>query len=490
MIRSHSSRLVGWLARPSLSLNLLQESANSVYKSVLNGSYRRLSATTGVCNPVRFIGNCAPKNGNLHLLLSLALPVFLFLGYFQILFNQTNWLQLGALNAKFGATRSIHSSAHLSRDYYDVLGVSKNSSASDIKKAYYGLAKKLHPDTNKEDPEAEKKFQEVSKAYEVLKDDQKREQYDQLGHNAFENQDAYQPGGPGFESPFGDFFRMDDIFSNVFRQNVAGQDVKVSVELSFMEAVQGCTKTITFQTDVPCETCGGEGVPPGVKPQMCKRCKGKGMISMQKGFFSFQQTCDQCGGTGQSFSSFCRSCHGHTVVRGSKTISLNIPTGVDDNETMKIHKSGGADPEKKQPGDLYVTIKAMVIDCLLFHVTEIIFSLSPQIREDPVFRREGSNIHVDAVLGITQAILGGTIQVPTLTGDVVLKVRPGTQPGQKVVLKNKGIKARGSYSLGDEFVHFNVSIPLNLTPRQRELIEEFGKEEHGEYDKCAVGASG
>ncbi|KAJ6777505.1 DNAJ-like protein 1 MITOCHONDRIAL-RELATED [Salix koriyanagi] len=446
MIRSHSSRLVGWLARPCLSLNLLQESANSVYKSVLNGSYRRLSATTGVCNPVRFIGNCAPKN-----------------------VNQTNWLQLGALNAKFGATRSIHGSAHLSRDYYDVLGVSKNSSASDIKKAYYGLAKKLHPDTNKEDPEAEKKFQEVSKAYEVLKDDQKREQYDQLGHNAFENQDAYQPGGPGFESPFGDFFRMEDIFSNVFRQNVAGQDVKVSVELSFMEAVQGCTKTITFQTDVPCETCGGEGVPPGVKPQMCKRCKGKGMISMQKGFFSFQQTCDQCGGTGQTFSSFCRSCHGHTVVRGSKTISLNIPTGVDDNETMKIHKSGGADPEKKQPGDLYVTIK---------------------VREDPVFRREGSNIHVDAVLSITQAILGGTIQVPTLTGDVVLKVRPGTQPGQKVVLKNKGIKARGSYSFGDEFVHFNVSIPLNLTPRQREMIEEFGKEEQGEYDKCAVGASG
>ncbi|KAJ6299345.1 hypothetical protein OIU76_020339 [Salix suchowensis] len=493
MIRSHSSRLVGWLARPCLSLNLIQESANSVYKSVLNGSYRRLSATTGVCNPVRFIGSCAPKN-----------------------VNQTNWLQLGALNAKFGATRSIHGSAHLSRDYYDVLGVSKNSSASDIKKAYYGLAKKLHPDTNKEDPEAEKKFQEVSKAYEVLKDDQKREQYDQsgdvinnsiifslmmnasdtychqlLGHNAFENQDAYQPGGPGFESPFGDFFRMEDIFSNVFRQNVAGQDVKVSVELSFMEAVQGCTKTITFQTDVPCETCGGEGVPPGVKPQMCKRCKGKGMISMQKGFFSFQQTCDQCGGTGQTFSSFCRSCHGHTVVRGSKTISLNIPTdrcddaiahykvslivhivfliGVDDNETMKIHKSGGADPEKKQPGDLYVTIK---------------------VREDPVFRREGSNIHVDAVLSITQAILGGTIQVPTLTGDVVLKVRPGTQPGQKVVLKNKGIKARGSYSFGDEFVHFNVSIPLNLTPRQREMIEEFGKEEQGEYDKCAVGASG
>lgn len=446
MVRSRGVKLVGWLARRSLPFNLLEDSADSVYKSVLSGSFRRLSGTAGVYNPVRSFGNHTHKN-----------------------VNQKNWLLLGALNANFGAARSIHGSAHMSKDYYDVLGISKNASASDIKKAYYGLAKKLHPDTNKDDPEAEKKFQEVSKAYEVLKDDQKREQYDQLGHDAFENQDNYQPGGPGFESPFGDFFRMEDIFSNIFRQNVAGQDVKVSIELSFMEAVQGCTKTITFQTDVACEACGGEGVPPGVKPQMCKHCKGRGVISTQKGFFSFQQTCDQCGGTGQTVSSFCRSCHGRKVVRGSKTISLNIPTGVDDNETMKLPRSGGADPEKNQPGDLYVTIK---------------------VREDPVFRREGSNIHVDAVLGITQAILGGTIQVPTLTGDVVLKVRPGTQPGQKVVLKNKGIKARASYSFGDQFVHFNVKIPTTLTPRQRELIEEFAKEEQGECDKRAAGASG
>ncbi|KAJ6984883.1 hypothetical protein D5086_018019 [Populus alba] len=446
MVRSRGVKLVGWLARRSLPFNLLEDPADSVYKSVLSGSFRRLSGTAGVYNPIRSIGNHTHKN-----------------------VNQKNWLLLGALNANFGAARSIHGSAHLSKDYYDVLGISKNASASDIKKAYYGLAKKLHPDTNKDDPEAEKKFQEVSKAYEVLKDDQKREQYDQLGHDAFENQDNYQPGGPGFESPFGDFFRMEDIFSNIFRQNVAGQDVKVSIELSFMEAVQGCTKTITFQTDVACEACGGEGVPPGVKPQMCKRCKGRGVISTQKGFFSFQQTCDQCGGTGQTVSSFCRSCHGRKVVRGSKTISLNIPTGVDDNETMKLPRSGGADPEKNQPGDLYVTIK---------------------VREDPVFRREGSNIHVDAVLGITQAILGGTIQVPTLTGDVVLKVRPGTQPGQKVVLKNKGIKARASYSFGDQFVHFNVKIPTTLTPRQCELIEEFAKEEQGECDKRAAGASG
>ncbi|CAK7330743.1 unnamed protein product [Dovyalis caffra] len=502
MVRSHGVKLVGWLARRPLSFTVLEDSANSLYKSALDGSYRRLSTTTRVCNSSRFFGNYTPKN-----------------------VNQKNWLLLGALNAKLGAARSIHGSAPMTKDFYDVLGVSKNASASDIKKAYYGLAKKLHPDTNKEDPEAEKKFQEVSKAYEVLKDDQKREQYDQLGHDAFENQENYQPGGPGFESPFGDFFRMED--------NVAGQDVKVSIELSFMEAVQGCTKTVTFQTDVPCETCGGEGVPPGVKPQMCKRCKGRGVISMQKGFFSFQKTCDQCGGTGQSvsvlpwkqsserikdnfiehsnrtlkndsneYTSFPAELFDNAgaYIKPSLILHIDILFGVDDNETMKIPRSGGADPENNQPGDLFVTIK---------------------VREDPVFRREGSNIHVDAVLGITQCIsrfsftnsivgfklwvmlylyiyllsnFGGTIQVPTLTGDVVLKVRPGTQPGQKVVLKNKvdgtGIKGRGSYSFGDQFVHFNVSIPSTLTPRQRELIEEFAKEEQGEYGKQAAGASG
>lgn len=156
-------------------------------------------------------------------------------------------------------------------------------------------------------------------------------------------------------------------------------------------------------------------------------------------------------------------------MKGSKSVKLDIMPGVDNNETLKVFRSGGADPDGNQPGDLYVTIK---------------------VREDPVFRREGANIHVDSVLSVTQAILGGTIQVPTLTGDVVLKVRPGTQPGQKVVLKNKGIKTRNSFSFGDQYVHFNVSIPTNLTQRQRELIEEFAKEAQGEYEKrAAAGAS-
>ncbi|XP_031398108.1 chaperone protein dnaJ GFA2, mitochondrial isoform X2 [Punica granatum] len=385
--------------------------------------------------------------------------------------NLKNLFLLGSSNASWTSSRSIHSTAFMSaRDYYDILGVSKNASSSEIKKAYYGLAKKLHPDTNKNDPEAEKKFQEVSKAYEVLKDDEKRQLYDQVGHEAFEQQGSpgSDSGFHGFSNPFEDIFNG-DIF-NMFRQRFGGQDVKVAVEISFMEAVQGCTKTVTFQAPLTCQACGGTGVPPGTKPENCRRCAGAGETYIQRGMFSIRQTCTACGGSGKTVSSLCKSCKGQRVVMGSKSVKLDIMPGVDDNETMKVYRSGGADPDGNQPGDLYVTIK---------------------VREDPVFRREGADIHVDSVLSVTQAILGGTIQVPTLMGDVVLKVRPGTQPGQKVVLKRKGIKTRGSVSFGDQYVHFNVSIPTNLTQRQRELLEEFAKEEQGEYDKrAAAGASG
>ncbi|KAI9116385.1 hypothetical protein K1719_012552 [Acacia pycnantha] len=356
--------------------------------------------------------------------------------------------------------RSIHGTASLARDYYDVLGVNRNASSSDIKKAYYGLAKQLHPDTNKDDPEAEKKFQEVSMAYEVLKDEEKRQQYDQVGHDAFVNQQSNGFGGgdAGF-NPFEQIFRDHDFVKNFFHQNVGGEDVKTFVELSFMEAVQGCTKTVSFQTDVLCNTCGGSGVPPGTRPETCKRCKGSGVNYVQAGIFRMESTCTTCKGTGKIVSSFCKSCRGAKVIKGTKSVKLDFTPGIDNNETLKVYRSGGADPDGDQPGDLYVIVR---------------------VREDPVFRREGSDIHVDAVLSITQAILGGTIQVPTLTGDVVLKVRPGTQPGQKVVLKKKGIKTKNSWSFGDQFVHFNVSIPTNLTQRQRELIEEFAKEEQGE----------
>ncbi|XXG88087.1 hypothetical protein AAC387_Pa12g0346 [Persea americana] len=456
MVRSNGARLACWFARRSLASYLVQDSP-----IILKDSSPQLSCRgffSGICNSFRLL---EPRTSQK--------------------VKEKNGIWFGALYCDWCGKRSIHGTGSrwmAARDYYDVLGVSKNSSPSEIKKAYYGLAKKLHPDTNKDDADAERKFQEVQRAYEVLKDEEKRSLYDQVGHEQFEQAAAGGgPGGPfeGFRNPFEDIFRggggMNDFFKNIFNQGrFGGQDVKVTLELSFMEAVQGCTKTVTFQTALPCEACGGTGVPPGTRPETCKPCKGSGMIFMQKGPFKLQSTCSQCGGTGKTVTDFCKLCNGDRVVGGTKSVMIDVMPGVDDNETIKLYRSGGADPEGNQPGDLYVTIK---------------------VREDPVFRREGPDIHVDAVLSVTQAILGGTIQVPTLAGDVVLKVRQGTQPGQKVVLKGKGIKTRNSAFYGNQYVHFNVSIPTNLTQRQRMLIEEFVKEEQGECDKgAAAGALG
>ncbi|XP_066369470.1 chaperone protein dnaJ GFA2, mitochondrial-like [Miscanthus floridulus] len=389
-------------------------------------------------------------------------------------------------SSPFSSPSSAHRFFHgtrpvAARDYYDVLGVSKNASQSEIKKAYYGLAKKLHPDTNKGDADAERKFQEVQRAYETLKDEQKRSLYDQVGPDQYEKA-ASGGGGTGFKGGFGNPFEdifggggggggMNDFFRNIFRdRDFGGRDVKVALELSFMEAVQGCSKTINFQTSVTCETCGGTGVPPGTKPETCLSCRGTGFMFMQTGPFRMQSTCTKCGGSGKTVKEFCKTCRGNKVVPGTKSVCLDILPGSDNEDTIKVVRSGGEDPDGR-PGDLYVALK---------------------VREDPVFRREKGDIHVDAVLNVTQAILGGTVQVPTLSGDVVLKVKPGTQPGQKVVLRGKGIKARNSPYYGDQYVHFNVNIPVNLTPRQRVLIEEFAKEEQGEDEKDAkaAGASG
>lgn len=337
------------------------------------------------------------------------------------------------------------------RDYYDVLGVSKDAGQSDIKKAYYALAKKLHPDTNKDDADAETKFQEVQRAYETLKDQDKRTLYDRVGPEEFEQ-------GPQFHQ------FSDDPFS-IF--NRGGQDNQVTLELSFMEAVHGCTKTVTFRTDVLCGTCGGTGVPPGTRPETCRTCRGSGMTFVKEGPFRFQLSCSLCGGSGKRYSSICKSCAGQKVIKGTKSVKLDVMSGLDSGEVIKINRSGGADPVGDQPGDLYVFIK---------------------VREDPVFRREKSDIHVDALLSVTQAILGGTVRVPTLTGDVVVKVKQGTQPGHKVVLKGKGAKTRRSLCYGDHYVHFKVGIPVNLTERQRMLIEDFAKEEQGGYDEAVQAA--
>ncbi|MCL7037921.1 hypothetical protein MKW94_010754 [Papaver nudicaule] len=406
MVRYSDARAVCLLARRSISSKLLENSHGR-----LRGGSRRGFISGIHHNPYKIHG-----------------------GYVNSEIKPRN----GVINGNWFTKRSIHGSTTCmsSRDYYDVLGVSKDASASDIKKAYYDLAKKLHPDVNKDDADAEAKFQELQEAYEVLKDEDKRFNYDNPG-------------------PVEPFFGPFDIFE-------PGEDVKVPLELSFMEAVQGCSKTVTFTTDLKCEPCGGAGVPPGTKPEACRTCRGSGMIFIQQGPFRFESVCAHCRRTGKDLKCLCKSCNGKRVVRGSKTVKVDVMAGIDDFDTLKIYGSGGSDPSGHQSGDLYVTVK---------------------VRKDPIFQREGRDIHVNASLSIVQAILGGTIKVPTLTGDVVVKVHAGTQPGQKVVLRGKGIKTRNSFSCGDQYVHYNVSIPTKLTQRQRTLIEEFGKEDNGEEEE-------
>ncbi|CAI9103166.1 OLC1v1001612C1 [Oldenlandia corymbosa var. corymbosa] len=441
MVRSSGLRLAHRLALRTLSSHLLRDSAAALNGTSLRGACR--SFGTGPWN------QSAAFHGST----------------FRKVYHGSEQLRLGSFKVDLGGLRSIHGTAHRSRDYFDVLGVSRNATSSEIKKAYYGLAKSLHPDTNKDDPEAAKKFQEVQEAYEVLKDDTKRAEYLELGHDGYKMRD--QNGGAGYNpfqgGGFEDFFKNMDFMHRM--RMAGGRDVQESITLSFMEAVQGCSKTLKFMTELPCNTCGGTGVPPGTQPQTCRRCKGAGKINYSSGFVFGSVSCMECQGTGKIVKDFCKSCKGERVVRGSKSVRLDIMPGIDNDDILSVPNAGGADPEGIQPGDLRVTIK---------------------VKEDPVFRRQGSDIHVDAALSISQAILGGTIQVPTLTGDVVVKVRPGTQPGQKVVLRRKGIKAKNSYSFGDQYVHFNVAIPTNLTRRQRELIEEFAKEEQGESDNDAA----
>ncbi|GJN13693.1 hypothetical protein PR202_gb00425 [Eleusine coracana subsp. coracana] len=377
----------------------------------------------------------------------------------------------------FHATRSV-----CARDYYDVLGVSKDASASDVKKAYYALAKKFHPDTNKDDADAEKKFQEVNRAYEVLKDEDKRETYDQLGPEAYERQasgggpDGF-PGRHGFPdgNPFSDIFTdIHPSFVEVTHLSLVmcSKEAKMSrfllnyhswklskaaEKLLLMKLIHYVE--LAMEVVFPLELC-------------LKHVKLVEVpvwyIYMQRGLFTLESTCSQCSGSGKIVKDFCKTCKGEQLVKGKKSVKLDIMAGIDDNDTMKVFGKGGADVERSKPGDLYVTIK---------------------VREDPIFRREGNHVHVDAVLSIAQAVLGGTVSVPTLAGDVSVKVRQGTQPGEKVVLRGKGIKLRNSPAFGNQYVHFNIRVPTEVTQRQRELIEEFDKEECADRERIAA-ASG
>ncbi|MFO1289126.1 MAG: molecular chaperone DnaJ [Nitrosomonas sp.] len=339
------------------------------------------------------------------------------------------------------------------RDYYEVLGISRDADENEIKKAYRKLAMKHHPDRNAGDTKAEEKFKEAKEAYEILSDVSKRAAYDQYGHAGVDTSAAGAGHGQGFGDAFSDIFG--DIFgmrggggrSNVHR----GADLRYNLEITLEQAARGSETKIRIPTMTTCDTCNGSGAKPGTSPKTCSTCDGHGQVRMQQGFFSIQQTCPKCHGSGKMITSPCSSCHGAGRIKQHKTLNVKIPIGVDDGDRIRLSGEGEAGINGGPPGDLYVVI---------------------QLSSHPVFQREGNDLHCEIPISFATAALGGEIEVPTLEGHAKIKISAETQTGKIFRLRGKGIKGVRSHSAGDLLCHVAVETPVNLTARQKELLQE------------------
>ena len=351
------------------------------------------------------------------------------------------------------------------RDYYEVMGVAKNASSDEIKKAYRKLAMKHHPDRNSDSKDAEKRFKEVKEAYEMLSDPQKRAAYDQYGHAGVDPSTAAASaqGFGGFAESFGDIFG--DIFGQTGGGGAAGArgghggsrvyrgaDLRYSMEISLEQAAHGYDTQIRVPSWVNCEICKGSGAKPGTKPETCPTCHGQGTVRMSQGFFSIQQTCPKCHGTGTYIPEPCGHCHGAGKVKETKTLEVKIPAGIDDG--MRIRSSGNGEPgiHGGPSGDLFVEI---------------------HIKQHSVFERHGDDLHCQMPIPFTTAALGGEIDVPTLVGRASFTVPEGTQSGKTFRLRSKGIKGLRSSAAGDLYVHVQVETPVKLTEQQRDLLKQF-----------------
>ncbi len=333
------------------------------------------------------------------------------------------------------------------QDYYELLGVARNASEADLKKAYRRLAMKYHPDRNPGDKEAEENFKAAKEAYEVLSDPQKRAAYDQFGHAGV---DPSAAGGGGFHSgaSFGDIFGGRGGRSQAFR----GSDLRYGLDLSLEEAVQGTTVKVKIPTHVKCRTCDGSGAKPGTTPTTCTTCGGQGQVRMQQGFFSIQQTCPRCKGAGKIVTDPCGTCHGQGRVRETKTLSVKIPAGVDSGDRIRLAGEGEAGEHGGPPGDLYVQIR---------------------VKPHPIFTREGNNLYCEMPISFVTLALGGELEVPTLTGRVKLKVPPETQTGKVFRLRGKGVRSIHEDGVGDLLCRVVVETPVHLSQQQKELLREF-----------------
>ena len=350
------------------------------------------------------------------------------------------------------------------RDYYTTLGVTRDASDEDIKKAYRKLAMKHHPDRNPDNKAAEEKFKEAKEAYEVLTDTKKRSAYDQFGHAGVDAAAGFGAGARGFGGAegFGGFAdAFGDIFGEIFGQQgrsgrggngmFRGADLRYNLDLSLEDAARGAEVKIRIPTLDACETCHGSGAKPGTEPKPCPTCHGRGEVRVSQGFFSIQQTCPQCHGRGKIVSDPCPTCHGAGRLKKHKTLSVKIPAGVDQDDRIRLTGEGEAGVNGGPPGDLYVVVN---------------------LKQHAVFQREGADLHCEMPISFATAALGGEIEIPTLDGHAKIKIPPETQTGQVFRLRNKGIRpVRGSVQ-GDLYCHVAIETPVKLTARQKELLRE------------------
>ena len=351
------------------------------------------------------------------------------------------------------------------RDYYEVLSVSKNCSEAELKKAYRRAAQKHHPDRNQDNKDSEAKFKECKEAYEVLNDSQKRAAYDQFGHAGV---DPSMRGGHGHAGAggFNDIFG--DVFGDIFgggrgggQRVYRGSDLRYNLELSLEDAVAGTEVKIRIPTQVECDACDGSGAKKGTKTSTCTTCGGHGQVRMQQGFFSVQQTCPHCQGSGTVITDPCNKCRGKGRVQERKTLSVKVPAGVDTGDRIRLAGEGEAGESGGPPGDLYVQV---------------------QVKEHPIFRREDSHLYCEVPISFVTAALGGEMEVPTLNGRVNLKVPPETQTGKLFRMRGKGVKPVRGGPVGDLLCKVTVETPVNLTRKQKDALREFSGhvEEGGE----------
>ncbi len=342
------------------------------------------------------------------------------------------------------------------RDYYEVLGVGRNAGADEIKKAYRKMAMQYHPDRNPGDKAAEQSFKEASEAYEVLKDDEKKAAYNRFGHDAF-SQGGATPGGADFSSSFADVF--DDLFGDFMggrgraRANSRGGDLRYNLEITLEEAFKGKRANVRVSTSVACDDCKGSGAAGGAQPTTCPSCQGAGKMRVQQGFFTIERACSTCQGAGRVIKDPCKTCRGNGRVQREKTLSVNIPAGVEEGTRIRLSGEGEAGMRGAPPGDLYIFLS---------------------VSAHRLFQRDGSDIHCRVPITVTAAALGGAIEVPTIDGGRARVTIPsGTQSGRQFRLKSKGMNLMRGSGRGDMYIHTVVETPVNLTKKQKDLLREF-----------------